>query len=221
MQAHLPQIDLDKMQAVLDIETRYVTGKITLEEGRKEVAERVGKIRPFHLAFIEQTLIEHTDEECIRENMAQKIQLFEGYMDYSRPNVPEDHPLSRYYQENEEMKRLLLAVEDLVQYPVIKNQWLELFDQIRKYPIHYSRKQNQLYPLLEQKGFDRPTTTMWTFDDMVRDNIRDAYNLLEAGNEEEFIKSCKKTYFLRSRFDGEGRNHPLSHFLCHDHGRGI
>ena len=195
MQAHLPQIDLDKMQAVLDIETRYVTGKITLEEGRKEVAERVGKIRPFHLAFIEQTLIEHTDEECIRENMAQKIQLFEGYMDYSRPDVPEDHPLSRYYQENEEMKRLLLAVEDLVQYPVIKNQWLELFDQIRKYPIHYSRKQNQLYPLLEQKGFDRPTTTMWTFDDMVRDNIRDAYNLLEAGNEEEFIKSCKKLVF--------------------------
>ena len=195
MQAHLPQIDLDKMQAVLDIETRYVTGKITLEEGRKEVAERVGKIRPFHLAFIEQTLIEHTDEECIRENMAQKIQLFEGYMDYSRPDVPEDHPLSRYYQENEEMKRLLLAVEDLVQYPVIKNQWLELFDQIRKYPIHYSRKQNQLYPLLEQKGFDRPTTTMWTFDDMVRDNIRDAYNLLEAGNEEEFIKSCNKLIF--------------------------
>lgn len=195
MQAHLPQIDLDKMQAVLDIETRYVTGKITLEEGRKEVAERVGKIRPFHLAFIEQTLIEHTDEECIRENMAQKIQLFEGYMDYSRPNVAEDHPLSRYYQENEEMKRLLLAVEDLVQYPVIKNQWLELFDQLRKYPIHYSRKQNQLYPLLEQKGFDRPTTTMWTFDDMVRDNIRDAYNLLEAGNEEEFIKSCKKLIF--------------------------
>lgn len=195
MQAHLPQIDLDKMQAVLDIETRYVTGKITLEEGRKEVAERVGKIRPFHLAFIEQTLIEHTDEECIRENMAQKIQLFEGYMDYSRPDVPEDHPLSRYYQENEEMKRLLLAVEDLVQYPVIKNQWLELFDQLRKYPIHYSRKQNQLYPLLEQKGFDRPTTTMWTFDDMVRDNIRDAYNLLEAGNEEEFIKSCKKLIF--------------------------
>ena len=192
MQAHLPQIDLDKMQAVLDIETRYVTGKITLEEGRKEVAERVGKLRPVHLAFIEQTLIEHTDEECIRENMAQKIQLFEGYMDYSRPDVPEDHPLSRYYQENEEMKRLLLAVEDLVQYPVIKNQWLELFDQLRKYPIHYSRKQNQLYPLLEQKGFDRPTTTMWTFDDMVRDNIRDAYNLLEAGNEEEFIKSCKK-----------------------------
>ena len=195
MQAHLPQIDLDKMQAVLDIETRFVTGQITLEEGRKEVAERVGKIRPFHLAFIEQTLIEHTDEECIRENMAQKIQLFEGYMDYSRPDVPEDHPLSRYYQENEEMKRLLLVVEDLVQYPVIKNQWLELFDQIRKYPIHYSRKQNQLYPLLEQKGFDRPTTTMWTFDDMVRDNIRDAYNLLEAGNEEEFIKSCKKLIF--------------------------
>lgn len=204
MQAHLPQIDLDKMQAVLDIETRYVTGQITLEEGRQEVADRVGSIRPFHLAFIEQTLIEHTDEECIRENMAQKLQLFEGFMDYSRPNVPEDHPLARYYQENDEMKRLLLAVEDLVQYPVIKNQWLELFDQLRKYPIHFSRKQNQLYPLLEQKGFDRPTTTMWTFDDMVRDHIRDAYHLLETGSEEDFIKKCNQLiYYARDLMEKE------------------
>lgn len=204
MQAHLPQIDLDKMQAVLDIETRYVTGQITLEEGRREVAERVGSIRPFHLAFIEQTLIEHTDEECIRENMAQKLQLFEGFMDYSRPNVPEDHPLARYYQENDEMKRLLLAVEDLVQYPVIKNQWLELFDELRKYPIHFSRKQNQLYPLLEQKGFDRPTTTMWTFDDMVRDHIRDAYQLLETGSEEDFIKKCNQLiYYARDLMEKE------------------
>ncbi|MGV2541880.1 diguanylate cyclase, partial [Bacillus pumilus] len=66
-----------------------------------------------------------------------------------------------YYSENEEMRRLLLAVEDLVQYPMIKNQWLELYDRLKLYPIHYARKQNQLYPLLEHKGFDRPTTTMW------------------------------------------------------------
>ena len=91
--------------------------------------------------------------------MRKIIELVEGFMDYSRPNVPADHPLTHYYKENDEMRRLLLAVEDLIQYPVIKNQWLELYDQIRQYPIHYHRKQNQLYPLLEKKGFDRPTTT--------------------------------------------------------------
>lgn len=199
MQEHLPQVDLEKMSAILDIETRFVEGHITLEEGRKEIAERVGTIRPYHLAFIEQTMTEHTDDECIRENIAQKIHLFEGFMDTSRPTLPELHPLMHYYRENDELRRLLLAVEDLVQYPVIKNQWLELTEQLRRYPIHYSRKQNQLYPLLERKGFDRPTTTMWTFDDMVRDLIRDLHLLVEAGTDEEAIAAKAQELLLYAR----------------------
>ena len=182
MKAHLPQVDLDKMAAILDIETRFVEGRISLEEGRAEIAQRVGSIRPYHLAFIEQTMTEHTDDECIRENMAQKIKLFEGFMDTSRPDLPADHPIAHYYAENDAFRSLLLEVEDLVQYPVIKNQWLALFDRLRQYPIHYARKQNQLYPVLERKGFDRPTTTMWTFDDMLLDLISDARALLDQSD---------------------------------------
>ena len=76
-------------------------------------------------------------------------------MDYSRPELPSDHPIAQYYRENDEMRKLLLAVEDLVQYPMIKNQWLELYEKISQYPTHFKRKQNQLYPVLEQKGFTR------------------------------------------------------------------
>ena len=192
------------MKAILDIEERFVTGKITLEEGREEVARRVGSLRPYHLAFIEQTMTEHTDDECIRENMAQKIKLFEGFMDYSRPALPEDHPIAHYYAENDELKRLLLQVEDLVQYPVIKNQWIDLIDRINEYPLHYKRKQNQLYPVLEQKGFDRPTTTMWTFDDMVRDLIRDARALLDQADEAAFIDKCQDLiYYGRDLMEKE------------------
>ena len=108
------------------------------------------------------------------------------------PNLPADHPIMHYLKENEEMKRLLLAVEDLVQYPMIKNQWLELYDKISQYPIHYKRKQNQLYPMLERKGFTRPTTTLWTFDDMVRDEIREAERLLREDQEEAFIKQQER-----------------------------
>ena len=187
MKQFLPPVDLEKMKAILDIEERFVTGKITLEEGREEVARRVGSLRPYHLAFIEQTMTEHTEDECIRENMAQKIKLFEGFMDYSRPELPEDHPIAHYYAENDELKRLLLQVEDLVQYPVIKNQWIDLIERINEYPLHYKRKQNQLYPVLEQKGFDRPTTTMWTFDDMVRDHMRECRRLLDAGDDDAFV----------------------------------
>ena len=187
MKDFLPAIEMEKMQAMLELEEKYETGQLSLEEAREVMKTKIGKIRPYHLAFIEQNMKSREDDECIRADMRKIIELVEGFMDYSRPDVPEDHPLSHYYKENDEMRRLLLAVEDLVQYPVIKNQWLELYDQIRQYPIHYHRKQNQLYPLLEKKGFDRPTTTMWNFDDIIRDEIKDSLRLLEAGDEEAFI----------------------------------
>ena len=85
------------------------------------------------------------------------------------------------------MRGLLKQVEELAQYPVIKNQWLELYDELHKHRLHLSRKQNQLYSILERKGFDRPTTTMWLLDDFIRDEVRDARRLLEEDREEEFI----------------------------------
>lgn len=115
------------------------------------------------------------------------IELFDEVMDTSRPNLPLNHPIMCYYRENDEMRRFMLSIEDLVQYPIIKNQWLELYDQIAAFRTHLSRKQNQLYSILEQKGFDRPTTTMWLLDDFVRDEIRDAKNLIEEDKEEEFL----------------------------------
>ena len=187
MKNYLPKIELDKMEQLLRIEEEYETGKLSLEEARKELAEKVGSIRPYHIAYIEQNMMEADDDECVRVDMRKTLQLLDGIMDYSRPNLPADHPIMHYYRENDEMRKLLLAVKDLMQYPMIKNQWLELYDKISRYPIHYKRKQNQLYPMLEHKGFTRPTTTMWNFDDIVRDEIRAAERLLAEDKEEEFI----------------------------------
>ena len=206
MKDYLPEIEMDKMKALLDVEERYETGKITLEEAREIMRTKVGKIRPYHIAYMEQTLKDGAEDECVRVDMRKVNELLEGFMDTSRPQLPADHPLTHYYKENDEMRKLLLAAEDLVQYPVIKNQWLELYDQFRQYPKHYHRKQNQLYPLLEKKGFDRPTTTMWNFDDIVRDAIKNCYQLLEAGDEDQFIAAQKEMIELaRDLMDKEER----------------
>ena len=115
------------------------------------------------------------------------MELFQDVLDRSRPDLPDDHPIMCYLRENDEMRRLLKQVEELAQYPVIKNQWLELYDELHKFRLHLSRKQNQLYSILERKGFDRPTTTMWLLDDFIRDEIRDARRLLEEDKDDEFI----------------------------------
>ena len=192
MKEYLPKIEMEKMKALLEVEEKYGNGQLSLDDARKEIAEKVGVVKPYHIAYAEQNLKEESEDECMRENITKLLELLDGFMDTSRPDLPDDHPIMHYYKENDEMKQLLKSVEDLVQYPVIKNQWLELYDRIRQYPIHYARKQNQLYPLLEKKGFNRPTTTMWNFDDMIRDQIKESIVLLEKNNEESFIKLQKE-----------------------------
>ena len=192
MRGYLPPMDPEKLKALFEIENAFKAGQLSADEARQQIKERVGKVSAYHVAYIEQTMTEETSDECIREDVHAVINMLGDQIDNSMPNLPADHPIMHYLKENEEMKRLLLAVEDLVQYPMIKNQWLELYDKISQYPVHYKRKQNQLYPVLERKGFTRPTTTMWTFDDLVRDEIREAERLLREDQEEAFIKQQER-----------------------------
>ena len=131
------------------------------------------------------------EDECIKENIQNMMLLFDGVMDTSRPtDLSPDHPIMCYFRENDDMKELLKEVENLIQFSVIKNQWYELYDKLDLWwKLHLPRKQNQLYFLLEKKGFTRPTTTMWVLDDFVRDELKENRKMLDDGNEEEFIAS--------------------------------
>ena len=187
MRNNLPEIDMEKLQIVLDTKERYLDGKLTLDEARAILRERVKTLRPYEIALAEQELKTFDEDECRKEDIQQMMELFQDVLDRSRPDLPEDHPIMCYLRENDEMRRLLKQIEELAQYPVIKNQWLELYDELHKFRLHLSRKQNQLYSILERKGFDRPTTTMWLLDDFIRDEIRDARRLLEENKDDEFI----------------------------------
>ena len=191
MKSHLPEVDLDKLRVVLDIKEAYMSGAISLEEGRRRLREQVTKLRPYEIALAEQELKTIEDDECRKEDIQSMMLLFEEVMDTSRPDLPSNHPIMCYYRENDEMRKVLKEVERLAPYPVIKNEWLGIYDELAKWRIHLSRKQNQLYSILEQKGFDRPTTTMWLLDDFIRDEIRDTRKLIEEDKDAEFIAMQK------------------------------
>ena len=191
MKSHLPEVDLDKLRVVLDIKEAYMSGAISLEEGRKRLREQVTKLRPYEIALAEQELKTIEDDECRKEDIQSMMLLFEEVMDTSRPDLPSNHPIMCYYRENDEMRKVLKEVERLAPYPVIKNEWLGIYDELTKWRTHLSRKQNQLYSILEQKGFDRPTTTMWLLDDFIRDEIRDTRKLIEEDKDAEFIAMQK------------------------------
>ena len=204
MRENFQNIDGKKLEIVHEIKSAYDEGKISLEEARKALKDRVQHLAPYEIAIIEQEMVEETEDECIKEDIQAMLEVFQDVLVTKDQELPENHPISCYRRENAKMKELLLSVEDLVQYPVIKNQWLELYEELLKFKIHLSRKQNQLYPVLEKKGFTRPTTTMWTLDDFIRDEIAECYKLLLEAKEEEFIgKQAELVADVRDLMDKE------------------
>lgn len=188
MKNHLPQIDDEKLKYVLEIKDKYNSGKLSLEEARKLLKEKVVSLKPYEIAFAEQRLKSFDENECRKEDIQAMMQLFNGVMDTSRPNLSDNHPIMCYYRENDEVKEILEKIKILKEKKYIKNQWLEIYDKLTLWWKHHlARKQNQLYPLLEKKGFDRPTTTMWVLDDFVRDTIKEGKKLLDEDREESFI----------------------------------
>ena len=204
MRENFQNIDAKKLEIVNEIKSAYDEGKISLEEARKSLKDRVQHLAPYEIAIIEQEMVVESEDECIKEDIQAMLEVFQDVLVTKDQELPENHPISCYRRENAKMKELLLSVEDLVQYPLIKNQWLELYEELLKFKIHLSRKQNQLYPVLEKKGFTRPTTTMWTLDDFIRDEISECYNLLLEDKEEEFIgKQAELVADVRDLMDKE------------------
>lgn len=204
------EIDNQKLERILAIKEAYNRGDISLEEGRKRAKEEIGVMYPYEFALAEQEIKTIDAEECRKEDIQAMTALFQDVMDISRPRLPDGHPISHYYLENDRLRALLSQVDDLVQYPMILNQWLALVEQLLDYKKHFQRKQNQLYASLERHGFDRPSKTMWLLDDFIRDEINKAYGMVEpqqalmADEESKFIELMKQLAFdLRDLMDKE------------------
>ncbi len=66
--------------------------------------------------------------------------------------LSDDHPVRVYIEENSYLKKLLVQ---LAQVDIIKDYQLayNLFNQIATVDIRYTRKENQLFPYLEKRGW--------------------------------------------------------------------
>ena len=178
----------DRMEVMIDIKDRFLSGTLDLATARTLLKEKIGTCTPDEFAYGEQQLKgSYTDEE-ITHRMDDLLELFDGILIRANNEYPEHHPLTVYLNEINAMDSLLIEMEAMLQAPhFILNPWLGVYDSLTTWRTHLARKQNQLYPVLERYGFDRPTKIMWTFDDAVRDAISESKQLLESGQESEFL----------------------------------
>lgn len=187
-------INNDRYRIIVSVKEDYLDGKLSLEEGNRILKEKLSTCTPDEFAYAEQSLKGVYKDEEILDKMDDLLNLFDGVLVRAENNYPENHPLWAYLEEINAVEKVSLEADKLLkQDKFIKNPWLDVFDSLAEWRIHLSRKQNQLYPMLEDHGFDRPTRIMWTFDDGVRDAISASYALLREDKYEEFIASVPET----------------------------
>ena len=187
-------INNERYRIIVSIKEDYLDGKLSLEEGNRILKEKLGTCTPDEFAYAEQSLKGVYKDEEILDKMDDLLNLFDGVLVRAENEYPENHPLWVYLEEINAVEKVALEADELFkQEKFIKNPWLGIFDSLAQWRTHLSRKQNQLYPMLEEHGFDRPTRIMWTFDDGVRDAISASYALLREDKYEEFLASVPET----------------------------
>lgn len=178
--------DSKRIADIVQIKVDYLKGDRNLEDSKTLLIETVGTVTSQEFAVAEQHLMNHgvTDDE-LAERIEEIVVLFEGILKHETFDVPEGHPVHTYMLEVKAIRALLKDIKEKMSKKFIKNQWLEIFDQLDQINVHFARKQNQVYPLLESKGFDKPSRVMWTLENNIRDQIKKTLACIE--NETLFI----------------------------------
>ncbi|MHA2386830.1 MAG: DUF438 domain-containing protein, partial [Candidatus Thorarchaeota archaeon] len=104
------------------------------------------------------------------------VQVFKESLDVQeKPETIPGHPIHTYMSENKEAQRLV----DLLKESPEDESTLE---ELKKIIVHYTRLQNQLFPLLEKAEITGPSTVMWAKQDEIREmlNKAAASNLTEV-----------------------------------------
>jgi DUF438 domain-containing protein len=106
--------------------------------------------------------------------------------------LPEGHPVSIYYQEKEIITGLLEEISEVDANAELQ-KYTNIFNQLQTIEKRFARKENQLFPFLEKKGWNGPSQGMWSF----HDNLREQFRLLRKNiDTKEFDKIKTNTPFL-------------------------
>lgn len=97
------------------------------------------------------------------------------------------HPVHTYLVEEELIISLLEELTNTNPNEEFQ-KFYNLFNHLSTVERRFERKENQLFPFLEQKGWTGPSRNMWSF----HDTIRDIFRIIRKNIEEKDLDSAKQ-----------------------------
>lgn len=140
-------------------------------------------VAPSEIANMEQRLIdEGMPEEEVKRLCDVHVEVFkESLEDKVVPGLPAGHPVHTYMLENRAAEKIILKLQAIHDIGKEKGALVSGLKELSKINLHYTRKENQLFPILEVHGISGPSKVMWALHDDIRKMMKDANEAAVAG----------------------------------------
>ena len=189
-----PTLDPERI-GVLKAIIQDLHGGVPMDELKRRFAELLEDVSPAEIAQMEQQLIaEGLPQTEVKRLCDVHVQVFKESLDrQDKPASPAGHPVHTFQAENGALRRVAERLTALLD--GLGEQGLEpgreaigaALGRLGQVELHYRRKENQLFPLLERRGVVGPSQVMWAIHDDVRALLKQAVAALAAGDEAELV----------------------------------
>lgn len=153
-------------------------------EVKKEFARLIHGVNAAEIAAMEQSLIDGgMPVEEVQRLCEVHVQVFETSLSKGgKPSGMSGHPVHTMLEENKMARKKVSALKRAARaraWGLDKEDSAETaLDDLSLILIHYTRKENQLFPYLEGKGFTGPSRVMWGKHDEIRTLFKEAKEAL-------------------------------------------
>ncbi|MGD0280739.1 MAG: DUF438 domain-containing protein [Dissulfurispiraceae bacterium] len=149
--------------------------------------ELIKDVAPWEIANMEQQLMaEGMPQEEIKRLCDVHVEVFKKSLDRKVvPGLPAGHPVHTLMLENRAAEDIMKEIEAVGGIQDDGKRLSALFERLSELDVHYIRKENQLFPILESKGISGPSKVMWSLHDDIRAMLKDVKAKIRSGSVKE------------------------------------
>lgn len=190
-----------RQQVIMDLLRQLHEGK-TVDEVKSQFAEAFEGVSAEEIGAAEQALIEGGLPVSEVQRLCDvHAAVFEGSIEeIHRPSDPSEipgHPLNTLKRENRAVERLIEQIRGLLnRLPDSEEELKQRLGKLIEIERHYLKKENLIFPYMEQYGITAPPKVMWGVDDEIRDELKDILSNMiaknDAGSQKDAITALLK-----------------------------
>jgi DUF438 domain-containing protein len=161
-------------------------------------------VDPSEISKMEQTLIdEGMPETEVKRLCDVHVEIFKESLEKQEiPEAPPGHPVHTFMQENRAAEKIMDEIEEMLErlgdppdetaFKDVQTGIQRQLENLAKIDSHYQRKENQLFPVLEEHDISGPSQVMWGIHDDIRALLKKASHELSSGEPTTIVKTLKE-----------------------------